>query len=80
VQDNLEYTAAASSGRKHESVPPRNEYTAKARGKPESLPYFQSWLPSDTVWICFRAGASLTELESDWYGFAMGQRKRMKVI
>jgi len=56
------------------------KYTAKAGGKPESLPYYQSWLPSDTFWICFRAAASLKEPESDWYGFAMAQRKRTKVI
>ena len=34
---------------------------AKAVGKRESLPYFQSWPPSDTFWIRFRASESLKE-------------------
>ena len=25
------------------------KYAAKSSGKPESLPYFQSWLPSDNL-------------------------------
>jgi hypothetical protein len=56
------------------------KYGAKAVGKPESLPYFQSWLPSDTFWIFFRAGESLKQPESDLYGFAMAQRNTTKVI
>ena len=39
-----------------------------------------SRLSPDTFWICFRAGESLKEHESDWYGFAMAQRKTTKVI
>jgi len=34
----------------------------------------------DTFWICFRAGESLTEPESDSNGFAMAQRKTMNGI
>ena len=41
-------SAAASSERKHESVSARKEYAAKAGGQPERLPYFQSWLPSES--------------------------------
>jgi hypothetical protein len=56
------------------------KYAAKAGRKPESLPYFQSWLPSDTFWICFRASKSLKEPESDSYGLAMAQRKTTKAM
>jgi hypothetical protein len=39
-----------------------------------------SRLSSDTFWVCFCAGESLKEPESDSYGFAMAQRKTTKVI
>jgi hypothetical protein len=39
-----------------------------------------SRLSPDTFWICFCAGESLKEPESDWYGVAMAQRKTKKVI
>jgi len=54
------------------------KYAAKAGGKPKRLSYFQRWLLSDTFWICFRAGQSLKESESNSYGFA--QRNMTKVI
>jgi len=58
----------------------KKKYAAKAGGKSKRLSYFQSWLLSDTFWICFRAGESLKESESDSYGFAMAQRNTTKVI
>jgi hypothetical protein len=39
-----------------------------------------SRLGPDTFWIYLRTGESLKEPESDWYGFAMAQRKTTKVI
>jgi len=39
-----------------------------------------SRLSPDTFWICFCAGESLKEPESDSYGFGMAQRKTTKVI
>jgi hypothetical protein len=56
------------------------KYAAKAGGKPQCLPYFQRWLPSDTFWICFRTGESVKEPETDSYSFAMAQRNTTKVI
>jgi len=38
-----------------------------------------SRLSPGTFWICFRAGESLKEPESDSRGFAMAQRTRTKV-
>jgi hypothetical protein len=39
-----------------------------------------SRLSPDTFWICFRAGESLKEHKSNWYGFVMAQKKTTKVI
>jgi hypothetical protein len=39
-----------------------------------------SRLSPDTFWVCFPAGESLKEPESDSYGFVMAQRKTPKVI
>jgi hypothetical protein len=58
------------------------QYAAKAGGQPEVCHTFKvgSRLSPDTFWICFRAGESLKEHESDSYCFAMAQRKTTKVI
>jgi hypothetical protein len=82
VSASVQYTAAASSGRKNESIYAKGNMQRKPAKSLKVCHTFKvgSRLSPNTFWICFRAGENLKEPESDLYGFAMAQRITTKVI
>jgi hypothetical protein len=82
VSASVEYTATASSARSMKVYLRERKYAAKVG---ESLKVCYTFkvaprLSPDTFWVCFRAGESLKDPESDSYGFAIAQRQTTKVI
>jgi hypothetical protein len=63
--DILDYSAAASSARKHESVSARKEIRSESQRKAQMFATLSKLGPSDTFWIRFRTGESLKEPESN---------------